>query len=243
MYIEDLIPGVVDKLRGRSDLSTYGGIPGSDIPSWIYLAIKDLTPSYPFEELIMKGPYVNFIVGQAEYLVNYFLPTDDTRWTQVRSFFRFFVTDNPPRTQATNTVGNQLKTRTTPVVEPMSTIPGIPQYWNQNGNTLLFGFQPDQAYTVFMRYQRPHPFDTDNLPASQVYMPDDWREIITYAAAIKGCDYLGMNDVGMRYYQLLHGDPKNPGSIGLLQARGSQMRRNLSNNERQMVPVVRRFTG
>lgn len=242
MTIQDLIPSVVDKLRGRRDLSIYGGIPGSDIPSWIYQAILDLTPSFPFEELVMKGPYVNFVVGQNEYLITFFLPSDDRKFTQIRSFFRYFNTTNPPLTGDTNTTGNELKARNTMVVEPMSTIPGLPQYWCQNGNKLLFGFQPDQQYTVFMRYQRPHPFDIANLPASQIFMPENWREIIAYAAAIKGCDYLGMNDVGFGYYKLLHGDPKEPASVGLIQARHSQMRRNLSNNERQMQPIVRRYT-
>jgi len=241
MIIHDLIPMVQDKLRGRVDLSAYSGTPGSDIPSWIYEAILDLTPSYPFEELIARGPYVNFVVGQAEYLLSFFLPPN-SRFTQVRSFFRFFGTTNPPTTNATNVVGNQLKARTTMVVEPMSTIPGLPQYWCQNGNKILVGFQPDQTYTVFMRYQRPHPFDLKNLPAAQIFMPEDWREVIVYSAAIRACDFLGMNDVGFGYYKLLHGDPKQPTSVGLLQARESQLRRNLSNNERQMQPIVRRYT-
>src|SRR6267378_1684194 len=196
MIIHDLISMVQDKLRGRSDLSAYSGTLGSDIPSWIYEAILDLTPSYPFEELIARGPYVNFIVGQAEYLLSFFLPPN-SRFTQVRSFFRFFGTTNPPITNATNVVGNQLKARTTMVVEPMSTIPGLPQYWSQ---------------------------------------------VIVYSAAIRACDFLGMNDVGFGYYKLLHGDPKQPMSVGLLQARESQLRRNLSNNERQMQPIVRRYT-
>lgn len=242
MTIQDLIPDVQDKLRGRSDLSEYGGTPGSDIPSWLFRSILDLTPSYPFEELVMKGPYVNFTVGTAEYLVTFFLPPQDQRFTQVRSFFRYFQTDNPPLTQNPNVTGSQLKFRMTSVVESMATIPGIPQYWCQNGNKILFGFQPDNSYTVFMRYQRPHPFDIDNLPASQIFMPDDWREILAYAAAIKACDFLGLNELGLTYYKLLHGDPKNPASIGLLQARVSQMTRNASNNERQMQPVVRRYT-
>lgn len=242
MLIQDVIPLVVSKIRGRSDLSSYAGEPGSDIPTWLMQAIQDLTPSFPFEELVMKGPYVNFITAQAEYAITYFLPNTDTAFTQVRSFFRYFNTTNPPLVGATNTTGNQLKSRATAVVEPLSVIPGLPQYWCQNGNNLLFGFQPDQAYTVFMRYQRPHPFDLENLPSQQIFMPDDWQEILAYAAAIKACDYLGLNDVGFGYYKLLHGDPKEPGSVGLIQARLSQMRRNLVINERQLQPVVRRYT-
>lgn len=240
--IQDLIPQVVDKIRGRSDLSDYGGHLGSDIPSWICSAIKDLTPSFPFEELVAKGPYVNFIQFQPEYSIIYFLPSSDTRFTMIRSFFRYFTTDNPPLVGATNTTGNQIKSRATAVVEPMSTIPGLPQYWCQNGSKLLFGFQPDQEYTVFMRYQRPHPFDLDNLPSQQIFMPDDWQEVIAYAAAIKACDFLGLNEVGFGYYKLLHGDPSNPQSVGLIDARLSQLRRNLTINERQLQPIISRYT-
>lgn len=231
---------VVDKLRGRNDLSDYSGTIGSDIPSWIYHAINDLTPSFPFEELVVdNAPFFQFQVGLARYPIKYFLAENNTDFTMVRSFFRYFTTILPP---ILGNVGGIMKNRATGVVYPMSTISGIPTYWAQNGNNILFGFCPDQPYVGKMIYQRRHPFIISNIPACPVYMPDDWKEVLAYAAAIKACDYLGMPEVGAMYYKLLHGDPKKPGNIGLLAERISQLQRNMVTNERQLQPVVMRYT-
>jgi hypothetical protein len=228
---------VVDKLRGRGDLSAYGGQLGSDIPSWIHNAITDLTPNFPFEELVVaNAPVVNFVVGQNQYPINFFLAENGPPFTMVRSFFRYFVTSLT--TSNTGITGSALKNRVTAVVMPMSVIPGLPIYWCQNGQWILFGFNPDQAYCVQMVYQREHPFNLANLPTNTIYMPPDWKEVLAYAAAIKGCEYLGMNEVGMSYYKMLHGDPKKPGNIGLLAEKVSQLQRNLVTNERQMQPMV-----
>jgi len=238
MYtINDLIPLVKDKLRGRNDLSVYSGKLGSDIPSWLYQAVRDLTPNFPFEELVVaNAPIVSFQVGVATYPINYFLAENGPAFSSVRSFFRYFVTSNP--VGSTGITGSVMKSRVTAVVYPMSVIPGLPTYWCQNGNQIMVGFQPDKAYQVQMIYQREHPFRLSDLPVCTVYMPADWKEVLAYAAAIKGCDYLGLNDIGVGYYKQLHGDPKKPGNIGLLAEKISQLQRNLVTNERQMQPIV-----
>lgn len=249
MYrISDIVPLVRDKLRGRSDLSDYSGAIGSDIPSWIYQAIMDLTPNFPFEELVIaNAPITSFIMGQSSYPISYFLAENGPPYTMVRSFFRYFINSNNANggifqpynaTASSGVTGSVLKNRVTSVVYPMSVIPGLPTYWCQNGNSLLFGFQPDNTYQVQMMYQREHPFSLSNLPACTIYMPNDWKEVLAYAAAIKGCDFLGLNDIGMTYYKMLHGDPKKPGNIGLLMEKKSQLERNLVTNERQLQPIV-----
>lgn len=241
MYkLSEVVPMVADKLRGRSDLSEYGGAIGSDIPSWIYHAINDLTPSFPFEELVVdNAPFFQFQVGLARYPIKYFLAENLPSFSMVRSFFRYFTTILPP---VLGNVGGIMKCRATGVVYPMSTISGIPSYWCQNGDNILFGFCPDQPYVGQMIYQRKHPFNINNLPTSVIYMPEDWKEVLAYAAAIKACDYLGMLEVGMQYYKLLHGDPKKPGNIGLLAEKISQLQRNMVTNERQLQPIVSRYT-
>lgn len=244
MNIKDLTGVVADKLRGRTDLITYGGDLGSDIPSWIIEAVWDITPDLPFEELIVPGPFVNFIVGQAEYPVSFFLDPNNKQdeFTDVRNFTRYFSTDIPP---ALGQPSGELKVRASSVVQSRSNIPGLPSVWCQNGSKLLFGFNPDQPYTVFMRFQKKHPFvlrnNLNGILSQTVFMPNDWREIIAYAAAIKGCDYLGMNDIGTNYFQKLHGDPKRPADLGILKQKATQLQRNLNHNERQLQPVVRRI--
>lgn len=238
--VAEVIPMVVDKLRGRSDLSDYGGAIGSDIPSWLYYAINDLTPNFPFEELVAdNAPFFQFQVGLARYPIKYFLAENNTDFSMIRSFFRYFTTINPP---VLGNVGGQMKCRLTSVVYPMSTISGIPTYWSQNGSNILFGFCPDQPYVGKMIYQRKHPFIIRDIPNCPVYMPDDWKEVLAYAAAIKGCDFLGMNEIGMIYYKQLHGDPKKPGNIGILAEKASQLQRNLVTNERQLQPIVCQYT-
>jgi hypothetical protein len=241
MYrVSDIMPMVVDKLRGRSDLSGYGGSLGSNIPSWIHNAITDLTPNFPFEELVVSNaPVVNFVVGQNTYPINFFLAENGPPFSVVRAFFRYFVTSLT--TSQTGITGSILKSRVTSVVYPMSVIPGLPVFWCQNNNSILFGFNPDQSYCVQMMYQRIHPFNLAQLPNDVIYMPPDWKEVLAYAAAIKGCEYLGMNDIAMDYYKKLHGDPKKPGNIGLLMEKASQLQRNITQNERQMQPVVHSY--
>ncbi len=233
--VADIVPLVVDKLRGRGDVASYGGSLGSDAPSWIYHAINDLTPNFAFTELDVVGPFFSFIVSQNTYGINYFMAENGPPFVKISSFFRYFTTIIPP---IPGNVGSVLKCRTTSVVVPMSNIPGIPTYWSQIGRTILFGFNPDQPYVGQMIYQRKHPFTISNLSGDPIYMPDDWKEVLAYAAAIKGCDYLGMQEVGLQYYKMLHGDPKKPGNIGLLAEKRSQLERNLTLNERQMQPIV-----
>lgn len=233
--ISDLVPQVVSKLRGRGDLSSYGGSLGSDIPSWLHDSITDLTGNFPFEELVVTGPFKSLIVGQSTYPLSFFLAENSPVFSTVRTFYRYFTTNNPPNL---GDVGSVLKGRVSSVVYGQSNIQGLPQWWTQNGMGILFGFNPDQAYTVQMVYQRKHPFTLKNLLVDTVYMPNDWKEVLAYAAAIRGCEYLGMNDVAIDYYKKLHGDPKKPGNIGLLTEKISQLQRNITQNERQLQPIV-----
>jgi hypothetical protein len=233
MLIKDLVVGVREKLRGRDDFD-------DRIPIWIKETILDLTMSYPFEDLGVKGPLSNFVPSQSEYDINFFLEGLGKPFTRILSWFVFYTPDGT--VIPGSSTGFNIKGRALQVVEPMSVIPGIPCLYAQNGRTLLVGFMPNVAYATYMRVQIVHPFIENNLLQTEVRMPVDWKDIIEYAAAIKGCDAVGMTEVGNGYLQKLHGDPKEPGNIGLIQARQSQQRRNLTNNERQLQPVVRRFT-
>ena len=248
--VNDVALQVQDKLRGRQGLNYYNGRLESNIPSWIYQAVVDITPNVDFEELIIKGPYVNFQLGVAEYPIDYFENKDNPRFVKIRSFFRFFTTQNPPPlptalnvTGPSQQTGSWLKSRAPSVIEPMSVIPGLPTHFCQNGRTFLFGPAPNDTYTVFMRFQQKHPWNIATLPTNPILMPDDWQEVVAYLAAIKGCEHLGMNEVANMYYMKLHGDPKKPGDIGLLTQKRTQLARNLDINERQLQPILTRYTG
>jgi len=231
MTLNDAVPKVVEKLRGRSDLN-------SNILGWLQDAILNLTESYPFEELAFNGPVTNFVQGQAAYPLNYFLGSNaPAKWTRILSWWTYFESNNPPLNPA---AGFNIKGRVLQTVEGMSNITGIPKYYAQVGKTLLIGYMPDQSYTTYMRVQQEHPFD-QNLGASHIFLPNDWLEILYYSAAIRGCDYIGANDLAQTYLVRLHGDPTRPKDIGLIKSVQAQQTRNLSNNERQIAVVVRKY--
>ena len=235
MIIRDFIQGVTDKLRGRDDIV-------DRIPNYIRSAILDLSQNYEFEELRVKGPLTNFIVNQSSYPKKgsncIFINPGDDAITFIVTWFVYYSTT----VTIGQSTGMEIKARTPRVVEPTSMISGIPTYYTIIGNEILVGYLPNQAYATQMRYQRQHPFSLGTqLINSTVFMPDDWKEIIEYAAAEKGCDDIGMNDIGILYHQKIYGNPQKK-VPGIIAERQSQQQRNLTYNETQLRPVVKRYT-
>jgi hypothetical protein len=243
MLIRTLVPGVVRKLRNRDDLAPI-------IPVYIKKALLDLTQNYEFEELRYKGPISNFVVNQSEYPRNFFSQPNHKYVTFIVSWFRYF---DSVITVGQST-GNVLKYRQPRVVEGMSVIPGIPVAYSQvgeqvNQGNLIVGYMPNAAYATYMRYQIQHPFpDIDDNASNAgavlgnvpIQVPDDWQDIIEYAAAEKACDDIGMLDVGVLFHQKLYGNPQKK-TVGLIMERLSQQQRQSDYNERQLRPVVRRY--
>jgi hypothetical protein len=244
MYIKDLIPGIVRKLRNRDDLAPI-------IPSYIKKAVFDLSQNYEFDELRYTGPQTAFVQNQAEYPRNFFSQPNHKYVTFVVSWFVYFQA--PPITVGQST-GYVLKYRQPRVVEPESVILGIPTHYCQigeqvNAGNLIVGYRPNINYATYMRYQIQHPFpDVDELtPIGQatlaqqrIYMPDDWQDIIEYCAAERACDDIGMLDVGALFHQKVYGNPykKMP---GIIVERMTQQQRQSEYNERQLRPVVKRY--
>lgn len=234
MTIKDLIPGVRRKLRGRDDRD-------EDIPFYIKDAILDLTQNYEFEELKVPGPVTNFVTNQAVYSKkgsgNIFINPGDDSLTFISTWFVYYGTT----VEVGVTTGMEMKGRAPRVIEPMSKILGIPSYYCIHGPNIIVGYLPNQAYACQMTYQRQHPFKQDSvISGSQVYIPDDWKEIVEYAAAEKGCDDIGMNDIGVLYHQKLYGNPQKR-TPGIIMERESQQQRDLSTNETQLRVVVKRY--
>lgn len=229
--IEDLIPGVIAKMGNRTDIE-------AKIPVWARSAILELTQSYEFEELKVTGPTTAFSVNESEYTLNYFTNNNEN-WTRINSWF--MVIDS------STGIGWELKGRHIMVVEPLSKIAGTPMYWAQHGRLLIVGFQPVQAYGTYMRYQRVHPFSVPVTKGDVVYMPDEWKEVVEYATAMRGASEERMFDYVTRYHDMINGDEKYKttrgveGHPGLIFGLTDKQERNLNNNERQLTPVVPRY--
>jgi hypothetical protein len=255
MIVNDLIQGVVDKLRGRDDLT-------SRIPDAIKKSVLDITQSTEFEELKVIGPFSNFIQNQSVYPLrggdssgvqgNPFIYDADVRLTFIKNWFIY--TDTSGIITPGQSTGYNIKERDQRVVEPMSKILGTPSVCcivgdKATNGVIMVGNMPNNPFATQMTYQRQHPFPSMSAPLSSllqqhIYMPHEWQDIIEYAAAEKLCDVIGMTDVGTLYHQKLYGYKDKYGSDnpGLIQERRNLQNNMLQYNERALKPVVRRYT-
>ena len=265
MNINDLVPAVISKLRGRTDKA-------SSCPYYIAQALIDISENYEFEELKQTGPLTNFVVNKSSYPIkgydpngingNPFIQSPTDKITFLRNWFVYFDT-NGIVTNGVST-GNEINSRDIRVVEPMSKILGLPSVCclkgsYKNNGQIIVGFMPDNPYPTQLTYQRQHPFGCtyeqviqsignssliNQVASSHIYMPDDWIEIIILAAAEKACYDIGMNDIGMQYHQQLYGykDKRGNEMPGIITVRFTQQDRQATFNSRQMKPVVKRYT-
>jgi len=246
MTINDLIPAVQAILQNRSDVSESQSNPEMRPSTWIAKAITNLTGKYIFEELRVIGPTVNVGPGLglngSNYLypVKYFLqPGDDYTFTAT-SMVIFL---DPP----SNTVSYPMDYMQPKAITPLVNIPGgVPFKYTRYGSNFWFGVQAGQNYQIYYPYQRKHPFEA-KLPASTVFMPDDWIEAVEWSAAERGAQVLRWNDQATFIHNTLFGDPEFQmsggvkGRPGLLAGLLLQQERDQQTSTRQIVYMGQRY--
>lgn len=238
MLMTEIQLGVRRKLGGRVDQN-------ANLNIWIAETVLELAQSYSFKELLITGPAVPFQVGVNTYDRSTWCQAGDD-WTDIKSWFLFFNSNSGP--------GWQLKGRNISFVDQYSNIAGIPAYWSEaDGQNIVVGFNPNNNYYAQMRYQRVNPFtynvDGSLAPADTdiVYLPNDWQEIIEYAAAIRAASELRAFDYVDKYYSLLHGDDDyresggTKGKPGLIFGRITTMQKGMNHFARQLKPAVSRY--
>jgi hypothetical protein len=255
MIVNDLIQGIIDKLRGRDDLT-------SKIPLVIKKVVLDLTQSIEFEELKIIGPLSNFVQNQSVYPLrgydplgiqgNPFIYKADVRITFIKNWFIY--TDSSGVISPGQSTGFNIKERDQRVVEPMSKILGIPSACciigdKATNGVIMVGNMPNSPYATQMTYQREHPFPPDTAPMGallqqHIYMPHEWQDIIEYASAEKLCDVIGNSDIAMKYHQQLYGYKDKYGSTmpGMIQERRTMQDNMTTYNERAVKVVCKRYT-
>lgn len=226
--------GVWLKLAQRGDVVTFG-------PQWIADAILELSRDYPFEQLERTGPVVQMVNGQYEYPIAFFTISGDTVANLVPSFFMYY--NVPLAGVPAYNPGIGLMYKSVDSLELMFSTPGTPAYWSRWNNKIFIAPQPNNTYYSYMRYQVQHPFTTPVALNDPILLPDEWREIIEYAASVRGAGDLRMLDYQQSYRQILFGDPKKPSDVGLIAARVMQMESDTVSNQgmRQIRPMQRRW--
>jgi hypothetical protein len=236
--ISDLIPYVVDALQNRTDVTPLLAA------RYIKRAVQEVCESNVFEELKITGPTVALTPGTVSYPVSTFMIDSGDDYVQIPSFAVFVDFPN-------NTIVSPIQYKVVMAIEPMlagATV-GVPSRWTRYGTNVLIGPNPNQAYSVFMRYQMRHRFPADESQMGGVllYIPDTWEEIVAYAAAERIAQVKRWNEQATFIHQLLYGDPASQqkdgtlGRPGLIGARRLQIERDGQHNSRQLIPLVPRY--
>jgi len=194
--IADRVPIVASLLGGRTDQNT-------NISNWILNSYRDVASAVPFEELELTQTTLSVAnINTVPYPF-------DARGIK-------FITLGFPAANPTSF--RPLWKRNVGILDRYAPTPtGVPAIWAPFNNQILLAQTPDNNYPLIIRYWQkvvPDPLIQNN---TVLKVPDDWLEIIDYAAQERGLiDFQDMqkaNDIHI----LLWGDPanrkKNPGLI------------------------------
>lgn len=233
--IETLQPLVIDALQGRTDISD------ATVAQYVALSMREITESYPFEELRTTGPLYNLTTGQPIYPISVFMNSQDS-YTLNESFAIYVDYPN-------NTVVANLKYKTPRAIELMiaPATQGVPAWWTRYGTNIHLGPTPFAPYAVFMRYQVKHVFSNPPSIADAIYIPHSWFDIVAYAAAERIAIVKRWTDQRKELHDLLYGDPEfvnsqgRRGRPGLIAARLFQVERDQMFDTRQLMPLVPRY--
>ncbi len=234
----DCFTGIQQLLMNRTIASTL-------MLEAIRKTVLELTEDYKHPLLEATGPTVQLTVLQNNYTPDYFLePTDaGLDVSKVNSFFIYNSYSGPPTPSSSITnAGYDMKFSAIKDIEVLLNIPGLPIYWSRNNNQLYFGSMPDQAYYLYMRYQKQHP--NSNVVngftnATQIMVADTWQEIVEYAAAMRIAPTINLADKKNELYTALYGDQKFQTSGGIEGAPGLIFQRTSQRNRDQQTTTRR----
>ncbi len=238
--VGSLVPSVLQKFGNRQDLNSTAD--GSPAVVAILESVAELTETYEFEELKYRSPVSQLIFGQSEYSIPSLIAGNPIQATDLTKMFtiNFWF-------EGQKGAVRELKYRRYPTavmyafgLGGQSNINTPPIYWSRYNNNISLAPAPDQNYYYFIMLQLRHPNPTSAQAAQLIYMPDSWRDVVAYSAAMRLAGNEGAFDYRNNIYLMLHGDP-NSGRPGLIMGRIPQMERDEMMNERQLSVAVSRY--
>lgn len=237
--ISDLFIDITDALQGRTDVTN------NQMAYYAARTIREITSKYPFEELRETGSNVILTPGTAIYPVSTFMnpgvtDLDDPNWLEALVIYVDFPT---------NTITTTLDYKTPKAIEVMiaPATKGLPSRWTRFGPNIHIGPTPNQAYTMFCRYQSKHPFSNPPSPADGLMIPLEWYDVIAYGTAERIAVIKRWSDHARYLHDILWGDPdfQSSGGLrgrpGLIAAHTTQPERDQIFNSRQLMPFVPRY--
>lgn len=221
---------------------------------WVRKTLLELTASIIFYELQVNGPLVTIGpglgLGGSNYIypVSMFLNSGDD-YTLMEDPVIFLSNTMAASVglvgagaQTSTIVGYPMDYMNPKAIQPLLFISGgVPFKYTRFGPNFWFGSQPGQPYQVYLPYQIRHPFNDSNLQASPLFIPQDWEDVVEYAAAERGAISQRWPDMSNYLHSILYGDPKKPDTPGLISARKAQIDRDSNKSTRQLIPVCQRY--
>jgi hypothetical protein len=92
---------------------------------------------------------------------------------------------------------------------PSTNMRGTPCIWAPFGRSFLLRPVPDTSYVIVEDFW-VKPEIADPVEETELLVPDDWLEVITIAATIRGHLKLIERDKARELQMALHGDPRHP---------------------------------
>lgn len=189
--IGSLVSTVASLLGGRTDLNT-------KISGWIVDGYRDIAMTIPFETL-----------------------EDTSEITTVSGFDSY---DYPSGARGIKSVSVSLPgipnsirplwKRNIARIDRYPMVPGMPSIWAPFGTQIVVRSVPNGQYVLTVRFWLK-PIIQETVNDTELMVPDDWLEIVTYEAQMRG--YLDLQEqeraANVRSILYGQGDPRKPGLV------------------------------
>jgi len=224
----DLDSEVILKLENRTS-----DVPRADV--WLRDALLEITgdPDFrnEFDQLEIYGPQFLLTPLQQEYQESNLIPSGQVN----QATLDILIWQDP----GTNQIRRKLNPSHYQKADNFQPTFALPTEWYRFNSNIGFTPIPDAAYQIQTRMLQMHPINDANLSATQILIPRDWNEILVWAAVERGFAELLEFEKAAKIHMLLHGDPKYPGRVGLLNGRKKRREQEAWRTEASLRPVVR----
>lgn len=216
--IGNQVSAVASLLGGRTDLN-------SQISNWLAAGYRDIASTVPLETLEDTEDGI-CVSGIGEY--------DYPSSARAIKALSIQVPAGSPKSS------RPLYKRNVDIIDRyVGVLPGVPAVWAPFNTEIVMRPVPNDSYPFIVRFwQKPQIAATVNDTVLKV--PDDWLEIITYEAQMRG--YIDLQEpdkaAGIRTLLYGQGDPRKP---GLIKQRLTRIQAESSNANYGMRPRITRY--
>jgi hypothetical protein len=237
-FIKDLESEVLVKCENRTTDTTRADV-------WLRDSLLEITadPDFrnEFDELEELGPKFNLTGASTvangaiqEYAFSNIVPTGDYN---ICTLDVVLWTDFP-----LNSTQIRLETTSYQEADLVTRYTGQPVKWYRFADTIGFVPVPDKNYQVQARIYKMHPINDNLLNQTQILIGRNWNEVLVMMAVEKGFTELLQYEKAAAVHKLLHGDPKHPDRLGMIEGRKKRREKENWRMQAALRPIVRGYS-